>query len=102
MQLRNCLLIRVAGISSAAIGLSFETPLSSAAEDDEFFYGPPGPFVIGGADGDAGLTGSKSTPETLTTACHAASWLARSWKVRVALRLNWARELPWRRGEELP
>jgi hypothetical protein len=41
---------------------------------------PPGPFVIGGTDGDAGLAGSKSTPETLTTACHAASWLARSCK----------------------
>ncbi len=27
---------------------------------------------------DAGL--DKSTPETLTTACHAASWLARSWR----------------------
>jgi hypothetical protein len=80
MELRNRLLIRVTGISSAAIRLSFETPLSSAAEDDEFFYGPPRPFVIGGTVGDAGLTGSKSTPETLTTACHAASWLARSWR----------------------
>jgi hypothetical protein len=53
-HIRNRLLIRVTGISSAAIGLSFETALSSAAEDDEFFYGPPGPFVIGGTDGDAG------------------------------------------------
>jgi hypothetical protein len=44
----------------------------------------------------------KSTPETLTTACHAASWLARSWRCRVALRLNWACELPLSRGEELP
>ena len=55
MQLRNRLLIRVTEISSAAIGLPFETPLSSAAEDDEFFYGPPGPFVIGGTVCDAGL-----------------------------------------------
>jgi hypothetical protein len=30
-------------------------------------------FVIGGPDDDAVLTGSKSTPETLTTACQAAS-----------------------------
>jgi S-adenosylmethionine synthetase len=45
-----------------------------AAEDDEFFYvNPTGSFVIGGPDGDAGLTDEKSTPETLTTACHAAS-----------------------------
>jgi hypothetical protein len=32
---------------------------------------------------DTALTVSvedKSTPETLTTACHAASWLARSWR----------------------
>src|SRR5579871_1253525 len=28
----------------------------------------------------AGLTGNRSTPETLTTACHAASWLSRSWR----------------------
>jgi S-adenosylmethionine synthetase len=50
-----------------------------AGEGDEFFYvNPTGRFVIGGPDGDAGLRGEKSTPETLTTACHAASWLARS------------------------
>ncbi|MGO9697732.1 MAG: hypothetical protein ACLPX7_00530 [Xanthobacteraceae bacterium] len=48
-----------------------------AAEDDEFFYvNPADRFVIGGLDCDAGLAGEKSTPETLTTACHAASWLA--------------------------
>jgi S-adenosylmethionine synthetase len=48
-------------------------------EDDEFFYvNPTGRFVIGGPDGDAVLTGEKSTPETLTTACQAASWVARS------------------------
>ena len=27
-----------------------------------------------------GAAEEKSTPETLTTACHAASWLARSWR----------------------
>ena len=44
-----------------------------AAEDDEFFYVTTGRFVIGATDGDAGLAGSKSAPETLTTACQAAS-----------------------------
>ena len=39
---------------------------------------PYGPFLIDGPDSEAVLTGDKSTPETLTTACHAASWLARS------------------------
>src|SRR5208283_3089849 len=95
-------MIRVTGISSAAIGLSFETPVSSAAEDDEVFYGPPGPFVIGGTDGDAGLASSKSTPETLTTACHAASCVGAIVQMRVTHRLDWARELLRRRGEELP
>ena len=45
MERRNRLLIRLTGISSAAIGLSFETPLSSAAEDDEFFYVTTGRLV---------------------------------------------------------
>src|ERR1700720_328033 len=52
-----------------------DTALEVAAEDDEFFYVRR---AVSDPDGDAGLRGEKSTPETLTTACHAASWLARS------------------------
>jgi hypothetical protein len=48
---------------------------------------------------DGGL--DKSTPETLTTACHAASLVGAIVNVRVAHRLNWAGELLGRRGEEL-
>src|SRR5271170_6889150 len=68
-------------VVAAAIGLSFRTPPLSCCRRRRTFLGQSyGPFFIGGPDGDAGLTGEKSTPETLTTACHAASWLARSWR----------------------
>src|SRR5271170_4594774 len=68
-------------VVAAAIGLSFRTPpLSCCRRRRIFLCQSYGPFFIGGPDGDAGLTGEKSTPETLTTACHAASWLARSCK----------------------
>ena len=52
-QRRNRLLILVTAIISPRPALLQDTALKDAAEE-------------------------KSTPETLTTACHAASWLARS------------------------
>lgn len=52
--------------------------LAGTIGDELFYVNPTGRVVIGGPDGDAGLTGEKSTPETVTTACQAASWSARS------------------------
>ncbi len=65
MKLRNRLLIRVTGISSAAIGLSFRTALSSCC----------------GREIDAGDLGDGLPRGFLAGAIE---------KVRVALRLNWA------------
>src|SRR5579863_6176799 len=53
----------------------FQNPLSRR----RIFY-VYGPFVVDDPTATRAGRAMKSTPETLTTACHAASWLARSWR----------------------